>query len=629
MRRALVLALVAAVLLPGAARAAPRPQRIVFVSYRTGTPQVYSVSPARPSALAQLTFGVEPVRQAVASPNGRLLALAQASKLAVAGANGTALRVVAVNATSPAWTPDSRRIAFSRTTRNGIWTVRADGSALVRLTSGNDYDPAWASDGKRLLFLRGTSGALVVRFAGRERTLVDGVRTAAWSPNGRWIAYQPLPTAERPFGVDLIRADGSQPRTIDVAGRDPAWAPDSRRLAYVTGGGLVVRNLATGSSRTLVPDLTASIFPKFASPKWSPDGRTIAFLYGNPLLHELRIVDVKSGRVRTFKIPSQAAQQIEWTRPPAGLRYKPAEPIQPVLQGAEVRVRSPITQIAADGDRVAFSACGGVWTWSAGTKLVRTVRDEFPLCQTTDGRVYGLAVAGDAVAWAARGGGIQVRWELAAVWPGLAPLFLASGSSCCAGNPLLPAAGFLLGDRADLVYGTWTISRSANVVEEATVWRASVSGPVRVAAAEGRLDPLALDAGRVVVREVSGTVAILALDGRRLLSIPYSGDQVTGAELDGKDLVVLERDGRLARYDASTGAEVGFTAFAPNGRLVGLADGRVAWLAGDLQVRTFTGTTILTIHDATAARLDDRGLFYARTVSGPWPGRVRFVKLPG
>jgi Tol biopolymer transport system component len=626
MRRALVLALVAAVLLPGAAVAAPPPQRIVFVSDRTGTAQAYSVSPTRPSALAELTFGAEPVRQALPSPSGRFVALARGSSLVVGLANGSALRVIAANATSPTWTPDSRRFAFSRTPRDGIWAVRRDGSGLARLTSGNDYDPAWSPDGKRLLFLRGTSGDLVVRRLGRELTLVHGVRAAVWSPNSRWIAYQPDPTDGSFFGVYLVRPDGSKPMPIDGGAYDPAWAPDSRRLAYVTGGGIVIKDVVTGRTRTLVPDLTASVFPKFASPEWSPDGRTIAYLYGNPLLHELRVVDVNTGHVRTFRIPSQAVQSLVWTRPPPGLPYRPAEPIGPVVRGSEVRVRSPIRQIAADGDRVAFSACGGVWSWRVGEKLVRTPRDEFPLCQTTNGAVYGLAVAGDAVAYAVRSGGIQVRWELAAVWPGAPPLPLSSGASCCAGDPLLPAAGFLLGNGTDLAYSTWTIEQFPKRVGKQTVWRASPAGPSPVATGEGRLDPLALDAGRIVVREASGAVTILALDGRRLLTIPYLGDQAADAELDGNDLVVLERDGRLVRYDAGTGATVSVIAFQPGGRLVGLARGRVAWMAAsDLQVRALAGNTILNLRDVSAARLDDSGLFYARTVPGPWPGRVLFV----
>jgi hypothetical protein len=379
-----------------------------------------------------------------------------------------------------------------------------------------------------------------------------------------------------------------------------------------------------------VPDLTASIFPKFASPEWSPDGRTIAYLYGSPLLHELRTVDVRTRRVSKFKIPAQAVTQIVWARPPAGLRYRPAGPIGPVVQSSEVRVRSPIRQLAADGDRVAFSACGGAWTWKAGKKLVGTSRDEFPLCLTSNGGVYGLAVAGDAVAYAVRAGGIQVRWELAAVWPGLPPLSLTSGASCCAGDPLLPPAGFLLGDGSDLVYSTWTIEQFPKRVGNETVWRvSSPAGPVPVATGEGRFDPLALDARRVVVRDAGGAVTILALDGRHLMTVPYAGDQVAGAELDGNDLVVLERDGRLARYDATTGAEVGFIAFPPGGRLVGLSAGRVAWLGGELRIRRLDGTAVLTVQDVITARLDDGGLFYARTVSGPWPGRVRFVKLPG
>jgi TolB protein len=57
-----------------------------------------------------------------------------------------------------AWSPDGRRIAFTRR-RNGNWDVyvmRADGSGVRRLTpSGSalaEDEPAWSPDGSALVF---------------------------------------------------------------------------------------------------------------------------------------------------------------------------------------------------------------------------------------------------------------------------------------------------------------------------------------------------------------------------------------------------------------------------------------------------------------------------------------------
>jgi hypothetical protein len=51
------------------------------------------------------------------------------------------------------WSPDGRRIAFDRTepgAAGAIWTMRADGSDLTRLSSGNG--PIWAPDSRRIAF---------------------------------------------------------------------------------------------------------------------------------------------------------------------------------------------------------------------------------------------------------------------------------------------------------------------------------------------------------------------------------------------------------------------------------------------------------------------------------------------
>ena len=63
--------------------------------------------------------------------------------------------------TSPAWSPDGKKIAFDRTpeddsgTLSDIYVMNAlDGSELKRLTkkATDDYDPAWSPNGKKIAF---------------------------------------------------------------------------------------------------------------------------------------------------------------------------------------------------------------------------------------------------------------------------------------------------------------------------------------------------------------------------------------------------------------------------------------------------------------------------------------------
>lgn len=103
-------------------------------------------------------------------PNGRrlvyvleggVLALYRASRLpAPRNSYGTVLRIrgLTASAESPAWSPDGRRIAFRGTCENrtrrcraGIYVVRADGTALKRV-SPRGTNPDWSPDGRQIVF---------------------------------------------------------------------------------------------------------------------------------------------------------------------------------------------------------------------------------------------------------------------------------------------------------------------------------------------------------------------------------------------------------------------------------------------------------------------------------------------
>jgi hypothetical protein len=97
------------------------------------------------------------------------------------------------------------------------------------------------------------------------------------SPDGRHVLF------ERTGAIWVMRPDGKAQRLLVAHGIQPAWARDSRRIAYVSVNtqndrlGIRVVGLG-GGGRMLVPGADVS------QPAWSPDGRSVAFGKGDSLL---------------------------------------------------------------------------------------------------------------------------------------------------------------------------------------------------------------------------------------------------------------------------------------------------------------------------------------------------------
>src|SRR3989442_14465156 len=153
-----------------------------------------------------------------------------------------------------AWTPDGRSVTFSSTPATGatdLWTQRADGGAQAVMQlhrKGSLYHPGWSPDGKWLLFQTHVatpgSGDILGLPSGIDTAPVPVVATkfsemsAAFSPNGRWLAYISNETGEDEIYVVPFPHTGAGKWAISAGGgAGPPSAPRREEVFYRVGPG--------------------------------------------------------------------------------------------------------------------------------------------------------------------------------------------------------------------------------------------------------------------------------------------------------------------------------------------------------------------------------------------------------
>jgi Tol biopolymer transport system component len=148
---------------------------------------------------------------------------------------------VAGPSTDPVWTRDGSSLTFraERDSAWGIYSVRADGmSGEERLLAVDGRPAGWSRDGMTLYYVSERQ-LWSWRSGGPPQMLpVSGVqRDVSLSPDGMWAAFFTNEAQRATAYIQSIVTPGARFRISPVGAHSPLWAPDGKKLFFVTQEG--------------------------------------------------------------------------------------------------------------------------------------------------------------------------------------------------------------------------------------------------------------------------------------------------------------------------------------------------------------------------------------------------------
>jgi len=231
--------------------------RILFASLQNGQSSVYSISPDGSDRKLVIADAAEPA----VSQDNRYIAFVRGRDIYLANADGSDPRQVThhglgVAVHHPAFSAAGDRIVFAMgpVAPNPVYEIRlvnSDGSDEKTLAKDGS-DPTYTPDGVQIYFARG--GTIFGMFTNNmadhaytpEPVITHGLGVSvaypALAPNGRYTALVVSPVVPNPIpNINIITyTPNRRETTLAKNATDPAFSPDSTRLAFTRNGQIFV-----------------------------------------------------------------------------------------------------------------------------------------------------------------------------------------------------------------------------------------------------------------------------------------------------------------------------------------------------------------------------------------------------
>ena len=290
---------------------------------------------------------------------------------------------------TPAFSPDGRRLAFSRTSTVGVSEVYLldlserlfpEGPAKqLTFRKQSTVGLAWTPDGREIVYSSGSYWAggsvelwrIFASGSGEPRVLALAGEHGWWpaiSRRGNRLAFaRNHANDQNIWRLDLSGPNGKAGKPVKLIAStrndlNPQYSPDGKKLAFISqrsGGDEVWVCNSDGSGAVQLTLLRAAIT---GCPRWSPDGQRIVFDSNAAGTFDVYVIDATGGRPKCLTKHSADNAVASWSRNGQSIyfvsnRTKNWEVWKMPVDGGEA------IQVTRNGGYVAFESVDGAFLY--------------------------------------------------------------------------------------------------------------------------------------------------------------------------------------------------------------------------------------------------------------------------